>query len=91
MVGDGSCFSNKESMYYIDFSVNKKMTDEEIENWENVYAHKKQEGFDYCFRHYSSFKEIKDEKFHELRISYLLAAKELEQYIDKKYKESQEF
>ena len=30
------------------------------------------EGFDYCFRHYSTFKDdISDEYFHELRVGYL--------------------
>lgn len=38
------------------------------------------EGFDYAFQHYSDFKEIKDNKFHELRKAYLKAAKELEDY-----------
>ena len=40
------------------------------------------EGFDYCFRKYSSFKEIEDEKFHELRKKYIKAAEELENYIN---------
>jgi len=39
------------------------------------------EGFDYAFRHYSDYEEIKDEKFHELRKAYEQAAKELEDYI----------
>jgi hypothetical protein len=40
------------------------------------------EGFDYCFRCYSNFEDIKDEKFHELRKAYLNAAKELEKYVN---------
>jgi hypothetical protein len=39
------------------------------------------EGFHYCFEHYSNFEEIKDEKFHELRKAYLEAAKNIEEYI----------
>lgn len=39
------------------------------------------EGFDYAFRHYSSFEEIKDKKFHELREKYKKAADELASYI----------
>jgi hypothetical protein len=40
------------------------------------------EGFDYCFVHYSSFNDIKDDKFHELRLKYLTAQRELRDYID---------
>jgi len=64
------------------------MTYEEAENWNAVYYRMNQEGFHYCFKHYSSFKEIKDEKFHELREKYLEVAKELEEYINKKHTES---
>jgi hypothetical protein len=39
------------------------------------------EGFDYTFRHYSSFKEITDAKFHELREAYVKAADALENYV----------
>lgn len=38
------------------------------------------EGFDYAFRNYSDFEEIKDEKFHELRKAYVVAAKALAEY-----------
>ncbi|GAB1672258.1 hypothetical protein [Mannheimia haemolytica] len=40
------------------------------------------EGFEYAFVSYSSFKEIQDEKFHELRKAYLKARSELAEYID---------
>jgi len=39
------------------------------------------EGFHYCFEWYSTFEEIEDEKFHELRLAYLKAANELENYV----------
>src|SRR5579863_3880705 len=39
------------------------------------------EGFDYGLRHYTSFKEIKDKKFHQLRKAYIAAADALEKYI----------
>lgn len=39
------------------------------------------EGFDYAFRHYSSFDKIKDKRFHQLREAYVKAAGELEEYI----------
>jgi hypothetical protein len=37
--------------------------------------------FDYTFEHYSNFENIKDSRFHELRLDYLRAKKELEDYI----------
>jgi len=54
------------------------------EDFEYVRARINQEGFHYCFKHYSSFPEIKDEKFHELREQYLKVANELEKYVDDK-------
>jgi len=48
------------------------------------------EGFDYCFRHYSSFEEIKDEKFHELRLKYIQIAEELENYVNTQYELKQD-
>ena len=39
------------------------------------------EGFDYCFLHYSDFREIEDEEFHRLRDNYLKAQKQLEEYL----------
>jgi hypothetical protein len=63
------------------------MTPEEKENWENVRYRMDAEGFHYCFEGYSSFSEIEDQKFHELREQYLKSAKELEDYVKKKVKE----
>lgn len=62
----------------------KKIDDlyQELENLEYLNAKMRDEGFDYCFRHYSSFEEIKDEKFHELRLKYIQAAEELEKYVE---------
>lgn len=39
------------------------------------------EGFDYCFRDYSDFSEVKDKKFHTLRLAYEAAADALEDYL----------
>lgn len=39
------------------------------------------EGLDYGLRYYSSFSEIPDREFHELRKAYLQAAENLEAYI----------
>lgn len=40
------------------------------------------EGFDYAFRDYSDFKDIKDKEFHKLRIAYIEAAAALAAYIE---------
>ena len=50
----------------------------------------KEEGFDYCFDGYSSWIEIKDEKFHELREKYLDSKKELKKYIEDKNKQHED-
>lgn len=42
------------------------------------------EGFDYVIIEYGDFKEIKDEKFHKLRKSFLDARKNLADYIGHK-------
>lgn len=39
------------------------------------------EGFWYCFTGYSAWRDIEDEKFHELREKMLKAADELKEYI----------
>jgi|688.fasta_scaffold14761_6 hypothetical protein len=62
------------------------MTIEEKEEWEYVYYKMMEEGFHYCFKHYSDFIDIKDEEFHRLRTNYLKSANELETYIKNKYK-----
>lgn len=63
------------------------MTTEEKEEWEYVYYKMMEEGFHYCFKHYSSFEDIKDEEFHRLRTNYLKSANDLEEYIKNKYNE----
>jgi hypothetical protein len=63
------------------------MKKELIENFEYLINRINQEGFHYCFHHYSNFEEIDDEKFHELRREYLKVSKELENYINNKFHE----
>lgn len=41
------------------------------------------ESFDDAFRHYSTYKDIGDQKFHELRAAYIAAADELMVYLVK--------
>ena len=40
------------------------------------------EGFDYTFRHYSSFSEVNNKEFHAARKAYIKAAKALEKFIE---------
>lgn len=40
------------------------------------------ESFDYAFEGYSEFKEVEDEQFHKLRRAFLLARKELAEYLN---------
>ena len=48
---------------------------------ESVMAIINAEGFDQAFNHYSSYKDINDTKFHDLRKAYIAASKELMDYI----------
>ena len=50
---------------------NRNELEEQLENWHNVDYRMNNEGFEYCFKHYSSFSEIEDEGFHNLRASLL--------------------
>jgi hypothetical protein len=63
---------------------------EQLENFQYVLAKMRDEGFDYCFRHYSSFEEVEDEKFHSLRESYVKIAEELEEYVESKINQIQD-
>jgi hypothetical protein len=48
-----------------------------------------QEGFDYAFRHYSSFDEFKSPEFHRLRRAYVKAADTLEHFLHKGFTNDQ--
>lgn len=39
------------------------------------------EGFDYAFKYWSTFDQIKDEEFHRLRTAYIGARDSLAEYI----------
>ena len=55
-----------------------------LEDFEMVRYRMDAEGFHYCFKHYSSFIDIDDKEFHELRNKYLEISSDLENYITKK-------
>ena len=63
------------------------MTAEDQEQWDYVLNKMDNEGFHYCFKHYSDFSEVKDEKFHELRSEYLKCAELLGDYVKSKVQE----
>ena len=58
--------------------------EEERYNWEDIQYRMDAEGFHYCFDGYSSWEEITDTEFHELRLKYLEVAKQLEEYVNNK-------
>jgi len=63
---------------------------ERLENFEMVRYRIDVEGLHYCFKHYSSFKRVEDEKFHSLRESYIKIADELEEYVKSKINQIQD-
>lgn len=58
--------------------------DKQLEDFQFVRAKMRDEGFHYCFESYSSFEEIEDPKFHELRKAYLAAANELSKHVNER-------
>jgi hypothetical protein len=63
---------------------------EKLEDLQMVQYRMDAEGFDYCFRRYSSFEEIEDPKFHELRLAYIKAADAIEQYVEEQISKLEE-
>jgi hypothetical protein len=66
------------------------MTEEEFDNWKAVDYRMREEGIDYCFEHYSSFKEIEDEEFHKLRLEFLESMKKIREYVKDKVESYEE-
>ena len=66
------------------------MTEEEFDNWKAVDYRMREEGIDYCFEHYSSFKEIEDEEFHKLRLEFLESMKKIRKYVKDKIESYEE-
>ncbi len=58
----------------------------ELEDWQRLRYRMKEEGIEYCFRHYSNWEEINDEKFHELRLKLIDTMKEIREYVDDQIK-----
>ena len=60
------------------------MTEQELEDWQMVQYRMDDEGMEYCFKHYSSFEEIKDEEFHKLRLELLDNMEKIRTYVKDK-------
>lgn len=55
---------------------------EELDNWEAVRYRMKAEGIEYCFRHYSDFREIDDQAFHLLRMLLVESMEKMEKLVN---------
>ena len=58
----------------------------ELEDWERLRYRMKEEGIEYCFRHYSNWEEIEDKTFHRLKDEFLSSLNMLEEYVKIKIK-----
>ncbi len=59
----------------------------QLEEIEMVRYRMEEEGFHYCFKHYSSFEDVDDDEFHRLRKKYLEVSEDLENYVHNKIEE----
>ena len=59
----------------------------QLEEIEMVRYRMEEEGFHYCFKHYSSFEDVDDDEFHRLRKKYLEVSEDLENYVHTKIEE----
>ena len=66
------------------------MTEEELKDWQMVQYRMDNEGIEYCFKSYSSLEEIKDDKFHKLRLKLLEDMKKIRQYVANKIESYEE-
>lgn len=62
----------------------------QLDNWKAVRYRMENEGIEYCFKHYSRFDEIKDEKFHDKRERLISLMEEMEEYVQLKISETQD-
>jgi len=64
-----------------------KTLDEQLENWKNLKYRMNNEGMSYCFEHYSSWSEIDNEEFHQLKEKYLETSRRIKLLVDNKVDE----
>lgn len=74
----------REEQVVLDFIGSGEKLEALVEALEGVKYRMEAEGFHYCFKSYSTFEEVEDEHFHELRKAYLEAADALERYVHKR-------
>jgi len=60
---------------------------DELDKWEAVHYRMQDEGIDYCFQHYSSFKDIEDKEFHSIRERLIDSMNEMWTYVHNKIAE----
>ena len=60
--------------------------EKELEDYKAVSYRMREEGIDYCFKHYSSWEEIEDRTFHTLKEEFLKSMNMLEEYVRIKIK-----
>lgn len=63
------------------------MKEGDLEKWENVRYRIDNEGFEYCFQHYSRFDEIEDDEFHKLRLEVISKMEEMRNLVDSRIEE----
>lgn len=52
-----------------------------LDEWERLQYRMEEEGIAYCFRYYSDWTAIDDERFHELKNKLIDAIVEMEEYV----------
>lgn len=70
--------------------MDREKIEQELDSFENVSYRMINEGLSYCFKHYSSFREVEDEEFHRLRNEFLTSMKNIEEYVENKIEELRE-
>lgn len=73
-----------QSQTTTNLTITKPMSKESLEDFKYIKARIKQEGFHYCFVHYSDFEDINDAEFHKKRVDCLKAMSDLTNYINDK-------
>ncbi len=54
----------------------------QLNNWAMVEYRMRDEGMEYCFKHYSTFEEIDDEEFHNLRLKLIEIMEQLDKLVE---------
>lgn len=67
--------------------MNIEELEDKLDAFRNVQYRMDNEGIGYCFKHYSNFKDVKDDEFHRIRLKFLSVLDELEKYVENKIEE----